>query len=109
MLPPDFSVLLGVAGIIPLVILVQFRVWPALRGRDAVDWVYCIPFVALAASMVGVAIGIYAEPFSAVISNRGSQGLIILIAIELVTVFLVTQEIEAAEKRAADENEETNA
>lgn len=110
MLSPDFSVLLGFAGILPLVMLVQYRFYPVIRGRPPVDWVYCIPFVALAGGMVGIAIGLYAEPFSSVISNRGSQGLILLIAVELATVFAVTREIEAAEKREAEnENTESNA
>ena len=108
MLPPDFSVLLGFAGILPLVMLVQYRLYPIIRGRPPVEWVYCIPFVALSGGMVGIAIGLYAEPFSAIISSRGSQALLFLIAVELVTVFLVTREIEAAEKRAK-ENTETNA
>ena len=112
-MPVDFTLLLTVAGLIPLVMIVLYRVWPLLLGQEVVDWVYCIPFVAFGAGMAGVAVGVYLQPFADFISNRGSQALVLIIIVEIVTVFLVSQEIDAAEKRADEDtdngNSETNA
>lgn len=100
--PLNFTALLSVAGIIPLAMLTYYRVWPFLRNHPPVDWVYCIPFLALGGVVFGAAVGIYLRPLSVFIVYTGSQALILVILAEFATVLAVTQLMSADAARCDD-------